>query len=40
MDPVADIAARRGCTLAKTKSMLYRARQGLRNYLEKEGFDL
>lgn len=40
LDPVAEIASRRGITEAKTKSMLYRARQGLRTYLEKEGFDL
>jgi len=40
LDPVAEIASRRGITEAKTKSMLYRARQGLRVYLGKEGFDL
>lgn len=40
LDPVAEIAARRGITQAKLKSMLYRARQGLRAYLGKEGFDL
>lgn len=40
LDPVAEIAARRGFSEGKTKSILYRARLGLRNYLEKEGFDL
>lgn len=40
LDPVAEIAARRGMSQAKLKSILYRARQGLRVYLEKEGFDL
>lgn len=40
LDPVAEIAARRGFTQAKIKSMLYRARQGLRGHLIKEGFDL
>ena len=40
LDPVAEIAARRGFTQAKIKSMLYRARQGLRDHLGKEGFDL
>lgn len=40
LDPVTEIAARRGISEAKTKSMLYRTRQGLRAYLGKEGFEL
>lgn len=40
LDPVAEIAARRGSSQARIKSMLYRTRQGLRDHLVKEGFDL
>ena len=40
LDPVAEIAARRKSSQARIKSMLYRARQGLREHLMKEGFDL
>ena len=39
-DTLREIAARQGCTESKVKSMLYRTRQGLRAYLEKEGFSL
>lgn len=37
-DSVKDIASYFGVSEAKTKSVLYRTRQGLRKYLEKEGF--
>ena len=39
-DPVKDIAERCGYSRSKTESMLHRARKGLREYLEKEGFAL
>lgn len=35
-EPVADIASGLGCGQGKIKSSLYRTRQGLRTYLEKE----
>ncbi len=37
-DSLRDIAARQGTTVAQVKSMLHRTRQGLRDDLEKEGF--
>lgn len=40
MDSIADIAHRFGISQSKVKSMLLRSRNALRNYLEKEGFDL
>lgn len=40
MDSLREIAAGQGFTESKVKSMLYRARQGLREYLEKEGFSI
>lgn len=40
LDPVRDIAASLGAGESRIKSILYRARLGLRDYLEKEGFDL
>lgn len=40
MDAVADIAHRFGITQSKTKSMLFRCRNALRGYLEKEGYTL
>ena len=40
MDPLGEIAAGQGFTESKVKSMLYRTRQGLREYLEKEGFSI
>ena len=40
MDPLREIAAGQGFTESKVKSMLYRTRQGLREYLEKEGFSI
>lgn len=40
MDTVSDIAKRFGMTQSKVKSMLYRSRNALRNYLEKEGFEV
>lgn len=39
-DTLREIAARQGCAESKIKSMLYRTRQGLKEYLEKEGFIL
>ena len=39
-EPVAEIAAALRCSQTKVKSMLFRARNGLRSYLEKEGFSL
>lgn len=39
-DSLQDIAARQNTTVAKVKSMLYRTRQGLREHLQKEGFDV
>ncbi|MBP1543557.1 MAG: RNA polymerase sigma factor [Oscillospiraceae bacterium] len=39
-DPIRDIAARRGESEAKIKSMLFRVREGLKQHLEKEGFAL
>lgn len=40
MDPLREIAGGQGFTESKVKSMLYRTRQGLREYLEKEGFSI
>ncbi len=39
-DDLKDTAVRLGCTVSKVKSALFRARAGLRTYLEQEGFDL
>ncbi len=39
-DTVREIAVRQGSTEQRVKSMLFRTRQGLREYLEKEGFDI
>lgn len=39
-DSLQDIAARQGVSLSKVKSVLYRARQSLREHLEKEGYSL
>lgn len=39
-DPLREIAAHHGFTEGKVKSLLYRTRQGLRDYLEKEGFSV
>ena len=39
-DSLAEIAARQESTLPQVKSMLHRTRQNLRDYLQKEGFDL
>jgi len=39
-DSIKDIARARAVTQSRVKSTLFRARQGLRAYLEKEGFDL
>ena len=39
-DSLQEIAARQGVSLSKVKSTLYRARQSLREYLEKEGYSL
>ena len=38
-DTVADIAAGTGFSPSKVKSLLHRTRQGLREYLRKEGYD-
>ena len=40
LDPLADVAAYCGMSQSKAKSMLYRTRQGLKAYLQKEGFEL
>ena len=40
MDPVKEIARYCRISESKTKILLYRARQALREHLEKEGFDL
>lgn len=39
-DSVAEIALRYGFSQGKVKTLLHRARKGLRAYLEKEGYDL
>ena len=39
-DPVKDIAACRGMSVPKVKSMLHRIRRGLKEHLLKEGFEL
>ncbi len=38
-DPIREIAGYYGFSEAKVKSLLYRTRQGLKAYLEKEGFE-
>ena len=40
LDPVKEIAAYLGMSKSKVKSLLYRTRIGLKEYLEKEGFCL
>lgn len=40
LDSLGDIAARQDTTVAQVKSMLHRTRQSLRDYLQKEGYDL
>lgn len=40
MDSIREVAAYYSISESKTKSMLYRTRIGLRNYLEQEGFDI
>lgn len=39
-DSIGEIAGRFGFSAAKVKSMLHRTRQGLKDYLRKEGFSL
>ena len=39
-DPINDIAAYSGASVSKVKSSLFRTRNGLREYLKKEGIDL
>lgn len=39
-DPLRDIAARQDTTVSQVKSMLHRTRQSLRQYLQKEDFDV
>lgn len=39
-DSLREIAAYHGMSESKVKSMLYRTRQGLKNYLKKEGYHL
>lgn len=39
-DTVREIAERQGASESKVKSMLFRTRQGLREYLEKEGYEI
>ena len=38
LDPIRDIAGYYGMSQSKVKSLLYRARQGLKKHLEQEGF--
>ena len=40
MNPLGEIARSHGISESKVKSLLYRTRQGLRTYLEKEGFSV
>lgn len=40
MDSLKDIGAYYGMSIPKVKSMLFRTRQGLKEYLREEGFDL
>ena len=40
MDSIKDVAAYCGMSVSGAKSLLYRTRQGLRDYLEQEGFTL
>lgn len=40
LDPIREIASYCGMSESKVKSLLYRTRLGLKEYLEKEGFDL
>lgn len=40
MDSIKEVAAYYGMSESGVKSMLFRTRQGLRNYLEQEGFSL
>ncbi len=40
LDPVKEVAAYCGMTESKLKTLLYRTRLGLKEYLAKEGFDL
>ena len=40
LDSIADIAARYGLSQSKVKTTLYRLREQLRTYLEKEGYEL
>lgn len=39
-DSLGEIAARQDTTVSQVKSMLHRTRQSLREYLQKEGFDV
>ena len=40
LDPIADIAARFDCSESKVKATLFRCRNGLRTYLEQEGYTI
>ena len=40
LDPLKEVAAYCGMTESKCKTLLYRTRQGLKEYLEKEGFSV
>lgn len=40
LDSLGEVASRLGMSEAKAKSALYRARQGLKNYLAQEGFTI
>lgn len=40
VEPLEVIARRQGCSVSRIKSMLHRTRQGLRQYLDEEGFVL
>lgn len=39
-DPIKEVASCCGVSVPKVKSVLYRTRQGLKNHLKKEGFEL
>lgn len=40
LDPIADIAKRFGVSESKVKTTLFRCRNGLRDYLEQEGYTI
>ena len=40
LDSIADISKRFGCSESKVKTTLFRSRNRLRDYLEREGYEL